>query len=204
MIKTFSSRAGRLSPTNKNFLNLESACLINPENKPKTNYPIVLDIGFGDAQSFVQDIIINDKFCFIGIEPYKKGFARAVEFYEINKPENLFLYNGDAREFLEAIDYEVSFVRIHFPDPWPKKKHIKRRLISHNFLHLLDQNISKTGKIEIITDSKIYQNHIDDVLHKQKIFKYTDSFEISYEISTFHNKALRNGHKIKRYILTKT
>ena len=171
MIKTFSSRAGRLSPTNKNYLNLKSACLINPENKPKTNYPIVLDIGFGDAQSFVQDIIINNKFCFIGIEPYKKGFARAVEFYET--------------------------------DPWPKKKHIKRRLISQNFLLLLDQKILKTGKIEIITDSKIYQNHIDDVLHKQNIFKQTDSFEISYEVSTFHNKGLKKGHQIKRYILTK-
>ena len=203
MIKTFSSRAGRLSPTNKNYLNLKSACLINPENKPKTNYPIVVDIGFGDAQSFVQDIIINNKFCFIGIEPYKKGFARAVEFYEIGKPENLFLYNGDVREFLEAIDYKVSFVRIHFPDPWPKKKHIKRRLISQNFLLLLDQKILKTGKIEIITDSKIYQNHIDDVLHKQNIFKQTDSFEISYEVSTFHNKGLKKGHQIKRYILTK-
>ena len=125
MIKTFSSRAGRLSSTNKNYLNLQSSCLINPETEPKTNYPIVIDIGFGDAQSFSEDVLINKKYCFIGIEPYKKGFARAVEFYEKEKPKNLFLYNGDAREFLEIIDYEVSFVRIHFPDPWPKKKHIK-------------------------------------------------------------------------------
>ena len=95
MIKTFSSRAGRLSSTNKNYLNLKSACLINPKNKPKTNYPIVLDIGFGDAQSFKQDVINNKKFCFIGIEPYKKGFAKAVEFYELEKPENLFSLKGE-------------------------------------------------------------------------------------------------------------
>ena len=203
MIKTFSSRAGRLSSTNKNYLTLQSACLIRPEIKPKTSYPIVIDIGFGDAQSFSQDVLVNKKFCFIGIEPYKKGFARAVEFYEAQKPENLFLYNGDAREFLEAIDYEVPFVRIHFPDPWPKKKHIKRRLISTNFLQLLDQKISKDGKIEIITDSKIYQNHIEDILKKQRIFKQIDSFEISYEVSTFHNKGLKKGHEIRRFVLTK-
>ena len=203
MIKTFSSRAGRLSSTNKYFLNLNSNSLISPETKIKTNYPIVLDIGFGDAQSFKQDVLNNKKFCFIGIEPYKKGFAKAVEFYEIEKPKNLFLYNGDAREFLEAINYEVSFIRIHFPDPWPKKKHIKRRLISQNFLDLLNKKISETGKIEIITDSKIYQDHIEDVLHKQKIFKQIESFEISYEVSTFHNKALKKGHKIKRFVLTK-
>ena len=203
MIKTFSSRAGRLSSTNKYFLNLKSNSLINPETKIKTNYPIVLDIGFGDAQSFKQDVLNNKKFCFIGIEPYKKGFAKAVEFYEIEKPENLFLYNGDAREFLEAIKYKASFIRIHFPDPWPKKKHIKRRLISQNFINLLNKKISATGKIEIITDSKIYQDHIEDVLHEQKIFKQIDSFEISCEVSTFHNKALKKGHKIKRFVLIK-
>jgi len=203
VIKTFSSRAGRLSSTNKNYLALQSACLIRPEVKPKTSYPIVIDIGFGDAKSFSQDVLVNKKFCFIGIEPYKKGFARAVEFYEAQKPENLFLYNGDAREFLEAIDYAVPFVRIHFPDPWPKKKHIKRRLISTNFLQLLDQKISKDGKIEIITDSKIYQNHIEEVLNEQRIFKQIDSFEISYEVSTFHNKGLKKGHEIRRFVLTK-
>ena len=203
MIKTFSSRAGRLSSTNKYFLNLKSNSLINPETKLKTNYPIVLDIGFGDAQSFKQDVLNNKKFCFIGIEPYKKGFAKAVEFYEIEKPENLFLYNGDAREFLEAINYKVSFIRIHFPDPWPKKKHIKRRLISQNFINLLNKKISATGKIEIITDSKIYQDHIEEVLREQQIFKQIESFEISYEVSTFHNKALKKGHKIKRFVLIK-
>ncbi len=203
MIKTFSSRAGRLSSTNKNYLSLQSNCLISPETKPKTNYPIVIDIGFGDAQSFSEDVLINKKYCFIGIEPYKKGFARAVEFYEKEKPKNLFLYNGDAREFLEIIDYEVLFVRIHFPDPWPKKKHMKRRLISQNFLHLLDQKISKKGKIEIITDSKIYQDHIEEILDKQKMFKQIDSFEISYEVSTFHRKGLKKGHEVKRYVLTK-
>ena len=203
MIKTFSSRAGRLSSTNKYFLNLKSNSLINPETKLKTNYPIVLDIGFGDAQSFKQDVLNNKKFCFIGIEPYKKGFAKAVEFYELEKPENLFLYNGDAREFLEAINYKVSFIRIHFPDPWPKKKHIKRRLISKNFINLLNKKISATGKIEIITDSKIYQDHIEDVLREQKMFKQIESFEISYEASTFYNKALKKGHKIKRFVLIK-
>ena len=203
MIKTFSSRAGRLSSTNKNYLNLQSSCLINPETEPKTNYPIVIDIGFGDAQSFSEDVLINKKYCFIGLEPYKKGFARAVEIYEKEKPKNLFLYKGDAREFLEAIVYKVSFIRIHFPDPWPKKKHIKRRLISPTFLQLLDQKILEEGKIEIITDSKIYQDHIETVLYEQKLFKQIESFEIPFEVSTFHKKGLQKGHEIKRYILSK-
>lgn len=203
MIKTFSSRAGRLSDTNKKFLELQSTCLIKHETQPQTKLPIVIDIGFGDAQSFTKDVVNNKNHCFIGIEPYKKGFARAVEFYEKEKPKNLYLYNGDAREFLEAIEYKASFVRIHFPDPWPKKKHIKRRLISLSFLHLLNQKILETGKIEIVTDSKTYQKHIEDVLKEQKLFKQIDNFEISYEVSTFHNKGLKKGHEIRRYVLAK-
>lgn len=203
MIKTFSSRAGRLSATNKKFLSMNSTCLINPQTKPKTKHPIVIDIGFGDAKSFTQDVVNNKNYCFIGIEPYKKGFAKAVEFFEYEKPENLHLYNGDAREFLEAIVYRASFIRIHFPDPWPKKKHIKRRLISSAFLQLLDQKILDKGKVEIITDSNIYQNHIEGVLCEQKLFKQIKNFEISCEVSTFHNKGLQKGHEIRRYILSK-
>mgnify|MGYP001177710240 CR=1 FL=1 len=203
MIKTFSSRAGRLSATNKKFLSMNSTCLISPKTKPETKHPIVIDIGFGDAKSFTQDVVNNKNYCFIGIEPYKKGFAKAVEFFEYEKPENLHLYNGDAREFLEAIVYRASFIRIHFPDPWPKKKHIKRRLISPAFLQLLDQKILDKGKVEIITDSNIYQNHIEGVLCEQKLFKQIKNFEISCEVSTFHNKGLQKGHEIRRYILSK-
>ena len=72
-----------------------------------------------------------------------------------------------------------------------------------SFLHLLNQKILETGKIEIITDSKTYQNHIEDVLKEQKLFKQIDNFEISYEVSTFHNKGLKKGHEIRRYVLAK-
>ena len=103
MIKTFSSRAGRLSDTNKKFLQLKSKSILKIGEKPKTTKPIVMDIGFGDAQSFVCDVVENKNYVFIGIEPYKKGFARAVQFYEENVPKNMFLFNGDAREFLSLI-----------------------------------------------------------------------------------------------------
>ena len=70
-------------------------------------------------------------------------------------------------------------------------------------IYLLNQKILETGKIEIITDSKTYQNHIENVLNEQKLFKQIDSFEISYEVSTFHNKGLKKGHEIRRYVLAK-
>ena len=70
-------------------------------------------------------------------------------------------------------------------------------------MQLLDQKILEEGKIEIITDSKTYQDHIETVLYEQKLFKQIESFEISFEVSTFHKKGLQKGHEIKRYILSK-
>ena len=72
-----------------------------------------------------------------------------------------------------------------------------------NDIKKVNKKISKKGKIEIITDSKIYQDHIEEILYEQKIFKQIDSFEISYEVSTFHRKGLKKGHEVKRYVLTK-
>tara|TARA_Y100001980_G_C14414284_1_gene207026 strand:+ start:69 stop:683 length:615 start_codon:yes stop_codon:yes gene_type:complete len=203
MIKTFSSRAGRLSETNKKYLASQLDCILEIGQKPNTKLPKVLDIGFGDAQSFSEDVLANTKFCFIGIEPYKKGYARALEFFDLHKPNNLYLFNGDAREFLHKMSFKADFVRIHFPDPWPKKKHKKRRLISKDFLTLLHKNISSIGKIEILTDSFIYQKHIDEILRKQKLFESIRKFEISFSISSFHKKALDKRHKIKKYMLKK-
>jgi len=203
MIKTFSSRAGRLSDTNKKFLNLKSKALLDSGKIPKTQKPVVIDIGFGDAQSFVKDVIENQDYLFIGIEPYKKGFARAIQFYEENKCKNLFLFNGDIRDFFEKMTCKVNYLRIHFPDPWPKKKHIKRRLISKEFLSVAHQNLKKGGSMEIVTDSSIYQKHIEELIGFQNYFKIISSFPITYQISTFNKKARAKGHKIKEYILEK-
>ena len=201
MIKTFSSRAGRLSPKNKKFLSSKSECLLNCGEKPITENPIALDIGFGDSQSFTKDVIANKDTTFIGIEPYKKGFARAVEFFEEKKPANLHLYNGDAREYIEKMDFKVKYIRIHFPDPWPKKKHSKRRLISQDFFKKVSSILCLDGLVQIVTDSKSYQLHIEDVLEHQSLFESVTLFPLSYEESTFHAKGLIKGHKIKEYNL---
>ncbi len=197
MIKTFSSRAGRLSDTNKKFLQLQSDSILKLGEKPKTTQKIVMDIGFGDAQSFICDVTDNPDYTFIGIEPYKKGFARAVQFYEENLPSNMYLFNGDAREFFQEIEYKTDYVRIHFPDPWPKKRHSKRRLITKNFLKTLHGILQNSGSVEIITDSSIYQKHIEELLAQEINFIQIENFPITHKASTFHKKAIKKDHTIK-------
>ena len=162
-----------------------------------------MDIGFGDAQSFICDVTDNPDYTFIGIEPYKKGFARAVQFYEENLPSNMYLFNGDAREFFQEIEYKTDYVRIHFPDPWPKKRHTKRRLITKNFLKILHGILKNSGSVEIITDSSIYQKHIEELLAQEINFIQIENFPITHKASTFHKKAIKKDHTIKKYILEK-
>ena len=76
MIRTFSSRSGRLSKTNKMFLNKISTCKLDLNSKlPEFKKKLVLDIGFGDGESFCKDVLENEDIIFIGIEPYVKGLS---------------------------------------------------------------------------------------------------------------------------------
>ncbi len=202
MIRTFSSRAGRLSATNKHYLNLNSSCVLSQDYKLKENSKeILLDIGFGDGISLSEDIEKYKDILFIGIEPYKKGFARMVEFYEKNHPNNLLLYNGCAKDFIKSLECKVKYIRIHFPDPWPKKKHAKRRLINLNFFNLITNVLKPGGLMQIVTDSYIYQEHIQEVIVQQKFFEIISNYPIGYAVSTFHKKGLEKKHNIKEYNL---
>ena len=68
---------------------------------------------------------------------------------------------------MEKVKFCFDFIRIHFPDPWPKKKHIKRRLVTKEFLIYLSDKLSDNGLIQIITDSQKYQDHIEEEIKLQ-------------------------------------
>ena len=60
--------------------------------------------------------------------------------------------------------YKIDLIRIHFPDPWPKKRHAKRRLITKKFLEISCNILKDNGSLEIITDSYSYQQHIEELI----------------------------------------
>ena len=167
--------------------------------------PLEIDLGCGDGSFLLALASQYPEKSFLGVERLL-GRVRKV----VKKAENASLINLKVLRL--ELSYSVEWLlpddcasRVHllFPDPWPKKKHIKRRLISKEFLYFIHSKTNRGCKIEIITDSKIYQDHIKDLLATQKIFEITNNFEISHEISTFHSKGLKKGHRIERYILLK-
>lgn len=198
MIRTFSSRSGRLSNTNKMFLSKISNCKLDLNSKlPEFKKKVALDIGFGDGESFCKDVLENKDIIFIGIDPYIKGFSKVVEFYEKHTAPNLYVFNGCAKEFLKSTKIKFNFIRIHFPDPWPKNKHNKRQLINKDFLELLHTSQTPEGMLQIVTDCTKYQLKILNILSQQFNYSCIDKFPLKFNESSFAKKAKKNGNPIK-------
>ena len=91
----------------------------------------ILEIGFGDGNNLIEKAMANSNMNFYGIEVFKSGIASVLKQVQIQDLKNICLFYGDAKDFLEKIEKPFfDFIFILFPDPWPKKKHLKKRLIN--------------------------------------------------------------------------
>ena len=92
---------------------------------------------------------------YIGIEKYSSVLIRGIQKMEAEKLPNLFFIRMDATEITDVFgSEEVDRIYLNFSDPWPKDRHAKRRLPSHEFLSLYDAILSKEGHLEFKTDNK--------------------------------------------------
>ena len=95
----------------------------------------------------------NPNVNYIGIEMYDSVIVRAVQKLEEEKIDNLKLIRMDANEIDKVFDKEIDTIYLNFSDPWPKKRHFKRRLTSHNFLLKYDKLFKGEKKIFQKTDN---------------------------------------------------
>lgn len=103
------------------------------------------EIGFGGAEHLIWQALNNPDVAVIGAEPFEPGVAKALSAVNENNIKNIRLQHGDARDVLSALpDGALDKVFVLFPDPWPKSKHHKRRLINTGFITEL-YRVLKTG-----------------------------------------------------------
>ena len=169
-IKSFVKRSGRLTNSQKTYLknkekdlNFFSAERVLDYKEFFNNYnPCVLDIGFGDGKLLTSIAKKFPELNFIGIEVYESGVGNILK--QISKEEltNIKVSCHDAVIFLENFiaDNSLYGLSLFFPDPWPKKKHYKRRIINEDFLNLANRKIAKDGFIKIATDWSNYSDHL--------------------------------------------
>ena len=167
--------------------------------KKKNN---ILEIGFGDGKNLIEKAKINSDMNFYGVEVFKSGIASVLKQVQIHNLDNVCLFYGDAKDFLVKIEKPFfDFIFILFPDPWPKKKHWKRRLINKNFLILIKQNLKEKGSLIVKTD---WQDYADDIKKDFAEFKVMDDSNILQSLkpiqTKYEGKAIEEGRKIFTYI----
>ena len=173
-IRSFVRRAGRLTTSQQRALEelwpdfgVEfSADLLNFETLFKRRAPVVLEIGFGNGDTLVQQAAEHPEFDFIGIEVHEPGIGHCLIKARDAGTGNLRLIRHDAVEVLEAMIPPASLARVnlYFPDPWPKKRHHPRRLIQPGFVRVLARRLVAGGELHVATDHIGYAEWIDEVL----------------------------------------
>lgn len=116
-----------------------------------------LEIGFGGGEHLASQAAQNPNVGIIGCEPYINGIASLLARIDQEKLSNICLFTGDARLLMKALpDATLSRAFVLFPDPWPKARHHKRRLICPSFLNELARLLKPGGRFRLASDDPGY------------------------------------------------
>jgi len=134
--------------------------------------PRMLEIGFGAGEALLQFASAHPEIDCIGIEVHRPGVGRLLLGAEAAKLGNLRVICHDAVEVLQhqVAPASIALVHIFFPDPWPKKRHHKRRLIQPAFVELLATAIAPGGTLRLATDWEPYAQHMREVIDASPAF----------------------------------
>lgn len=160
---------------------------------------IILEIGTGMGEATAEIVKNDPETGYLAIEVHMPGIGALMNMAEKNKSTNLKIIREDAHIILRDNIADKSFDAIHlyFPDPWPKTRHWKRRIVQPEFLSLIYPKLKDGGYIHIATDWVEYANWI------QNVFKVSQEFEGGVidrpdfrPISKFEGQGLRKGHVV--------
>lgn len=173
--------------------------------------PLVFEIGFGNGESLAQMAADNPELDFIGIEVHRPGVGHLLlKLAQLNLT-NVRIYCHDAIDILEQhiADNSLTGIHLFFPDPWPKKKHHKRRIVRASFVKLVLKKLKTGGYFHAATDWQNYAESMLKELYAEKglinASKTNDYCERpSYRpLTKFERRGMRLGHDVRDLIFFK-
>jgi tRNA (guanine-N7-)-methyltransferase len=181
-VRSFVRREGRMTLTqSKAFETLmpRFGLFLTPEGVLDLNEVFqrsndkILEIGFGDGSSLLKMAKESPDKDFIGIEVYRTGVGNLLAAMEKEQVFNIRIFCADAMDVLKdkIPDNSMSTVQIFFADPWPKKRHHKRRLVQTEFVHLLAKKIKIDGLLHLATDWQDYAEQMMSVIEACSLFQ---------------------------------
>jgi tRNA (guanine-N7-)-methyltransferase len=166
--------------------------------------PRVLDIGFGDGEALLTAAARFPDIDYLGVEVHEPGIGHLLTLIERSALGNVRLINRDAIDVIERMLTDKSFdaVNLFFPDPWPKKRHHKRRIVQPLFIDEVLRILKTDGLFHVSTDWMHYAEHIEAMLDASTRFKRLDpetlrDDPLAYRAPTkFEQRGRRLGHDV--------
>lgn len=131
------------------------------------NQPLSLEIGMGKGGFIIKHALTHNQINYLGVDCYPTVILKAIKkLNKLNEPlNNLMFLSINIKDIFNYLQpHSVSKIYLNFSDPWPKKRHEKRRLTSPSFLSLYEQLLIKGGEIEMKTDNDaLYQYSLEQI-----------------------------------------
>jgi len=198
-LRTFGRRHGKKLSLRKQWLMDNVLPKINPYTTDCSKKPILLEIGFGNGEHLRDLALNNQDAIIIGAEPFINGVAALLSAITnesdntiLNEYKNIRVHADDVRIMLHSTNFKsvrFSQIWVLHPDPWPKAKHEKRRLLNCDFLNFLSNYLANDGKIIIGTDHWEYYDWIVEQLKQTELKIKSTSLETIKTRYQLKNKA---------------
>tara|TARA_B100001057_G_scaffold185340_1_gene186054 strand:- start:1031 stop:1675 length:645 start_codon:yes stop_codon:yes gene_type:complete len=207
-LPSFARRKGRITKLQEKNLSFLSDYSLDDPNTLNNNPSfdkIALEIGFGNGEDFFSFAKEKNNTLFLASEVYKSGIGNLIGKIRKHSLENVYIHEGDIRDLiLEEKSFKFDEVYIICPDPWPKDRHHKRRLLNKDFFERIQPCLKSNSFIFLSTDWKNYAEQIQDVLRG-----FEDEFSIETikqipgrELSKFQKKGIKEGREIYNFKLS--
>ncbi len=209
-VRSYVLRAGRmgsgqtraLAELGPRFMQPFAAALFDAERAFGRRAPLIVEIGFGMGQATAAIAAARPGDNFLAIEVHEPGVGALLQRIDEQRLTNLRIVRHDAVAVLESMIAPGSLAGVHvyFPDPWPKKRHWKRRLIQPPFVALLASRLAPGGLLHCATDWQPYAEQMLEVLAAEPLLANTaDGYapRPAYRPETkFERRGLALGHGV--------
>ncbi|MYB33806.1 MAG: tRNA (guanosine(46)-N7)-methyltransferase TrmB [Gammaproteobacteria bacterium] len=172
--------------------------------------PLVLEIGFGNGEALIEMARANPEHDFIGIEVHEPGIGHLLLRIRDEGLGNIRVIHGDAVQTLSNLFQDQQFDRVclFFPDPWPKKRHHKRRIFRPYFISLVTSKLKIGGVLHFATDWQDYAEQVLALLEREPALENTTESGFSKNragrpMTKFEQRGRKLGHGVWDIIMHK-
>jgi tRNA (guanine-N7-)-methyltransferase len=203
-IRSYVLRQGRTTPAQKRALEelFPKYGIPFSDQKIASSRKLVLEIGSGMGETTLEIAKAHPEVDFVAVEVHGPGVGSLLNAIEREQLANLRVIRHDALDVLEHMIADGTLAAIHlfFPDPWPKKRHHKRRLVQPAFAALAARKLEAGGILHAATDWPDYAEHMNEVLSKEALLEPAAGGFILRPVTKFESRGQRLGHPIRELL----